>query len=124
MYVDGGTRPRRHILEQERDHGPKGEPDDSHDPPWARVPVEDGVAESDLVQKTADERADGEASALADDEPSGQGRPAAHADDARVGAVAFGVQELRKGYAHHDPADEDQVEKVGPVGQRVEDAPD
>jgi len=114
----------RHILEQNRYHHPNDEPDACHDPTGARVPIEDGIPESDLVHQTAEEWADGEAGALADDEPPGQGRPTAHTDDARIGAVTLAVHELREGHAHHDSADEDEVEEVGSIGQGIKNAPD
>ena len=114
----------RHILERDHNYRPKDEPGGCHDPPWTRVPVEDGIPEPDFVQHTSDERAKGEARVLANDEPSGQRCAAAHADDTRVGAIALGVHELHEGHARHDPGDEDEVEEVSFVGQRIEDAPD
>ena len=108
-----------HVLKPHGDHDPKQKPNGGHDPPGARVPVEHGAREPDLVQQAADKRADGEPGALADDEPPGQSRPAADADDARVGAVALGVEELCERHARHDAAGEDEVEPVRAVGQGV-----
>ena len=39
-----------HILEQDCNHDPKDEPDGCREPPGARVAVENGIPESDLVQ--------------------------------------------------------------------------
>ena len=72
-------------------------------------------------QHAAEERPQTEARRLPDDEPPRERRAPAHADEARVRAVALRVHPEREAEPGDDAANEDEVEVVGAVGEAVED---
>ena len=119
IQLDWGFCARRiearagYILKVPRKDTPKYKPNDCHQPPGACVPIEDAVAETNLVQQATDEWTHAESDALSYDEPSGQSSPSTHANDARIRTEALAVHEVGERQTADAATNQDQVEIIG-----------
>ena len=71
-------------------------------------------------QKATHERSNTEADTLAEHKPPSKCGAPTDPNDARVSAIAFGIEEERHSEARHDTSYEDQVEPVCDVSKAVE----
>lgn len=87
-------------------------------------PVEHAVVEAHAVQQPAEKRTHGHARSLGKYDPAGERGATAHADETRVGAVALAVHKADESDPADDTAQENEVQLVKAVGERVNDVPE
>ena len=116
------------ILEEDCHCTPGQEPNNGHEPSGACESIENESIsvgpEANLVQRSPEEGAEGEASPLSHDEVRRECCSPTDPNDARVRTVLLRVHEEGERDAHDHTPDENQVEKVRLMSEGVTKVPD